>query len=135
MSNVSIEYNLTFENNEYILLLSISDELMKIHLERSDEALYWKGEFESRYIEETTTKAGSYKSYTVFCKMFMSALSKESETVFIDLLHYKQLEKLKMKKMSQSSGSFITSTNFNESYSSTNNNLTDRGNKFYLIMT
>lgn len=130
---INIEYNLTFNNTEYILTLTSNDESMKIQLETINESLYWKGEFEAKYIEETTNKAGSYKTFPVFLKMFMSALSRESESVFIDLMHYKQLEQVKMKKMQQNSMNM--SGNMNESMTSRFTEDPSKINKMYLIMT
>jgi hypothetical protein len=137
MSNslINIEYNLTFNNTEYILTLTSTDDSMKIQLETVNESLYWKGEFEAKYIEETTNKAGSYKTFPVFLKMFMSALSRESESVFIDLMHYKQLEQVKMKKMQQNSMNMSGNVNMNESMTSRASEDPTKINKMYLIMT
>jgi len=113
MSNINIEYNLTFNNVEYILYLSVIDDCLKLNLEQVDESLYWKAEYEGKYIEEITNKAGSYKSFQVFIKMLMSALSKESESVVIDLLSFKDLEQMKIKKMQ--ANSLKDSYNYSES--------------------
>jgi coiled-coil domain-containing protein 61 len=113
MSNINIEYNLTFNNAEYFLYLYVIDDCLKLNLEQVDESLYWKAEYEGKYIEEITNKAGSYKSFQVFIKMLMSALSKESESVVIDLLSFKDLEQMKMKKMQ--ANSLKDSYNYSES--------------------
>lgn len=34
----------------------------------------WRGDFQSKYIEEITNKAGSYKKFSIFVKMMLSAL-------------------------------------------------------------
>lgn len=49
-------------------------------------------------IEEITHKAGNFKKFPVFVKMLSSSFSKDSETVFVDLLTYSDLEMLKAKK-------------------------------------
>lgn len=54
-------------------------------------------------IEEITLKAGNYKKFTIFAKMLRSALSKDAESLFIDLLTYSDLESLKAKKMGNTS--------------------------------
>jgi coiled-coil domain-containing protein 61 len=90
--------------------------------------MYWNGVFESRYIEEITNKAGSFKSFHVFIKILMSGLAKESENVLVDLLSYKDLENMRNKK--------AASQNNNLNESSTLNN-TDLSiiNKRYLIIS
>lgn len=64
-------------------------------------------------IEEITLKAGNYKKFTVFTRMLRSALNKESDSLFVDLLAYADLEALKAKKLgnvsSQSGASVSTS--------------------------
>ena len=49
-------------------------------------------------IEEITQKAGSYKKFEVFQKMLFSALDKDSDSVFIDLLTFTDLEILKARR-------------------------------------
>ena len=56
-------------------------------------------------IEEITLKAGNFKKFNVFSKMLRSALNKESESLYIDLLTYSDLESLKAKKMGNSGNS------------------------------
>lgn len=53
-------------------------------------------------IEEITQKAGNFKKFSVFVRMLTSALSKESESVLVDLLTFSDLEMLKSKKSLQS---------------------------------
>lgn len=57
----------------------------------------WRGDFQSKYIEDITAKTGCHKKFNVFVKMMLSALKCESEQVFIDLLTYNDLESLKKK--------------------------------------
>lgn len=145
MSNLNIEYNLNFANVEYILYLSVLNDCLKLNLEQIDESMYWKAEFEAKYIEEITNKAGSYKSFQIFIKMLMSALSKESESVFIDLLSFRDLEQIKMKKMQgnslrESFNSNESQMNFNKinaMNNSNSNSLNDinRMNKRYFIIS
>lgn len=100
---MNIEYNLTFNNIDYILYLSSSEINLTISLEQANEPMYWNGIFDARYLEEITNKAGSFKSFEVFIKMLMSGLSKESENVLVDLLSYKDLENMRNKKSNNSS--------------------------------
>ena len=34
----------------------------------------WRGDFQAKYVEEITTKAGQYKKFSVFVKMILAAL-------------------------------------------------------------
>lgn len=125
---MNIEYNLTFNNIEYILYLSTNDTNLNISLEQGSEILYWNGTFDGRYLEEITNKAGSPKSFEVFIKMLMSGLANESENVLVDLLSYKDLEMMRNKK----SNSNTSSNNLNDS-SSTNQDLSIINKKYLII--
>lgn len=76
-------------------------------------------QFASRYIEEITRKTGNYKKFTVFVQMLMQSLDGQSDSVFIDLLTYSDLELLKSRKTGKSEPSTASKAN----------------NKRYLIMT
>jgi coiled-coil domain-containing protein 61 len=52
----------------------------------------WRGDFQSKYIEEITAKTGYQKKFNVFVKMLLSALRCENDNVYIDLLTYSDLE-------------------------------------------
>ncbi len=49
-------------------------------------------------IEDMSLKTGSFKRFPLFVKMLASALTKTSDSVFIDLLTFGDLEALKRKK-------------------------------------
>jgi coiled-coil domain-containing protein 61 len=49
-------------------------------------------------IEDITSKTGNFKKFPVFVKMLVSAVKQQSDSVFIDLLTYQDLELLKSKK-------------------------------------
>lgn len=49
-------------------------------------------------VEDITTKTGNFKKYAVFVKMLLTALKQESDSVFIDLLTYADLETLKSRR-------------------------------------
>jgi coiled-coil domain-containing protein 61 len=49
-------------------------------------------------IEDITAKTGNYKKFPVFVKMLLSAVKQASESVFVDLLTYQDLEVLKARK-------------------------------------
>ncbi len=76
-------------------------------------------------MEEITQKAGNFKKFSVFVKMLCSALAKDSESVFVDLLTYSDLELLKARK----TGALTNSSNGSLSMSSKNIS------KRYIILT
>jgi len=123
---MNIEYNLTFNNIDYILYFSTTDVNLNLSLEQATETLYWNGSFDARYLEEITNKAGSYKSFEVFVKMLMSGLANESDNVLIDLLSYKDLEMMRNKKAQNNSN------NLNES-NSMNADLSVINKKYFII--
>lgn len=49
-------------------------------------------------MEEITAKTGSFKRFPVFVKMLLSAVRQESDSVFVDLLTYADLELLRSKR-------------------------------------
>jgi coiled-coil domain-containing protein 61 len=55
-------------------------------------------------VEEITQKAGNYKKFPVFVRMLSSAMSRESDSVFVDLLTYGDLEVLKARKTGAGAG-------------------------------
>ena len=114
---------------DYILYLNTSDINLNISLEQCSETLYWNSVFDSRYLEEITNKAGSFKTFEVFLKMLMSGLSYESDNVLVDLISYKDLEIMRNRK-----NNLQTSTN---NLSESNNLSNDLSiiNKKYLIIS
>lgn len=83
-----IEYvvSLMVDNNKEIFILEVEDRLT------SDQ---WRGEFDARYVEDLTHKTGNFKQFSVFVNMLESALSKNSNSVSVDLLTYGDLESLR----------------------------------------
>lgn len=71
---------------------------MKISIEEKETGKRWLGDFPVSYIEEITHKTGNYKKFNVFMKMLNTALDNCSESVFVDLLTYQDLEMLKNRK-------------------------------------
>jgi coiled-coil domain-containing protein 61 len=57
-----------------------------------------KTTFTSAEIQEITTKTGNFKKLPVFIKMLRAALRQDSDTVFVDLLTYADLEALKARR-------------------------------------
>jgi coiled-coil domain-containing protein 61 len=112
-------FYLQLHSVKYEVNISASDGLVTVEIEQVDANERWSGEFTSQCgllhiqfilrrliivltdidIEEITHKAGSYKKYPTFVKMLCSAFSRESESVFVDLLTYNDLELLKARKL------------------------------------
>eukprot|EP01048_Picozoa_sp_COSAG05_P011121 COSAG05_NODE_1027_length_6117_cov_7.351778_4_plen_333_part_00 len=116
---VSIE--LTFHGAAFVMSVTTIDESVVITAEEKETGDRWRGQFSSRYIEEITHKTGNYKKFAVFVKMLTSALTTESDSVFIDLLTYADLELLKSRKTGKAAPAPSASASKN--------------NKRYLIMT
>ena len=63
----------------------------------------WKGRFSAKYVEDITRKTGNFKRFDVFVEMLSSSFAHESESVFIDLLTYSDLEMLRQRKGKENS--------------------------------
>lgn len=55
-------------------------------------------------IEEITHKAGNFKKFETFVMMLSSAFARDSDTVYVDLLTYNDLEVMKARKVGNSGG-------------------------------
>jgi hypothetical protein len=64
---------------------------LSVDLENLSGAGVWHGEFTASYLENITSKTGSFKRFPVLVKMLMGALRQQSESVFLDLLTYADL--------------------------------------------
>jgi coiled-coil domain-containing protein 61 len=113
--------DMTFHGLAYIMTVSTIDDTLVLHAEERETGDRWRGQFSSRYIEEITHKTGNYKKFSVFVKMLMSSMTTESDSVFVDLLTYSDLELLKSRKTGRQGSAAANSSSKN--------------NKRYLIMT
>lgn len=72
---------------------------MVLDVESRFEGLIWRGDFQQKYIEEITNKAGSYKKFSIFIKMLLAALKGEQrDEVSVDLLTQGDLALIKQRK-------------------------------------
>eukprot|EP00949_MAST-11_sp_MAST-11-sp1_P002170 g2170.t1 len=92
------EHRISFHGVQYIIAVTSSGGTLAVDIEQEDAPSRWHGEFSSKYIEEITQKTGNFKRFAIFTKMLRSALEHESESVFVDLLTYSDLEVLKSRK-------------------------------------
>jgi coiled-coil domain-containing protein 61 len=128
MERVDRTVELAFRTVPYIIEVKADEQHLLLLIEEKESGKRWRGDFSSQYIEEITQKTGNFKKFVVFVRMLMTAIENSSESVFIDLLTYQDLEMLKSrKKPLGSTNSANTST-----MSTTNPKLM---NKRYLILT
>ena len=60
---------------------------MIIDCESKYEGVIWRGDYQQKYIEDITSKAGNPKKFSMFIKMLLAAFNKEQgDEVVIDLL-------------------------------------------------
>ncbi|KAF0745063.1 hypothetical protein Ae201684_000638 [Aphanomyces euteiches] len=115
-----VEYSVNIWVQRDELHVQVEEQSLKLGLENDR----WGAHFPSLYIEELTKKTGNFKRFHTFVNMLISALNHKSESVFIDLLTYSDLELYRKRKMGKSAPMHQA-----ESTSSMHNN------KRYLILT
>lgn len=100
-----------------------------IDLEELESGASWHGEFSASYVESITSKTGNFKRFSVLVKMLITAMRQQTETVFLDLLTYNDLEMLKHRKSGKPGQ--MTPAQFAAAAAAGGG----RGNKRYLILT
>ena len=106
MEDLDTEAELNFGNVNYIFSvsafrLSTFDPTMKliIDCESTETGHTWRGDFQQKYIEEITSKAGNFKKFSIFTKMLSAALKNEQPNeLILDLLTQQDLATLKARK-------------------------------------
>ena len=134
--SIDEEFRTVFHGVQYLLSLSVkkNSSVLYIDVEQENTGERWRGEFSAKYIEQITQKTGNFKRFMVFAKMLSVALGQSSETVFVDLLTYNDLEMLKSRKMGKppgtgANGPISVSSSFGSSRGGAGNK------KRYLILT
>ncbi|KAL6764801.1 protein required for templated centriole assembly [Haematococcus lacustris] len=98
-SDFSESVDVVFHGVSYLCTIStVNGDTMCVEVEQKSDASRWRGDFTSRYIEDITSKTGNFKKFHVFVKMLLSAVKQASDSVFVDLLTYQDLEVLKSRK-------------------------------------
>jgi hypothetical protein len=110
MNNYKVEYNFNSEGLNYVFYISSDENSLDIILERIDDIKYWKGNFESKYIEEMSSKAGSHKSFPIFIKMLFTGFSKQSDGVKIDLIGANNIEQMRSNRNDNLNTSNLSNT-------------------------
>ena len=103
----SIEYDqtveCTFHNVDYILRGHVDGKVeLVIEAEQKSNGARWFGQFSPQSLEQLTRKTGNFKRFPVFVKMLSTALSRTSESVFVELFTYADLEALQQKRAGRS---------------------------------
>ena len=99
MDSSEYEWNTGFGSINYTVnLTNKNDAQLELDLEDTATNERWSGSFTSQYVEEITLKAGNFKKFSVFVKMLISSFDKENDSVYVDVLTYKDLEVLKARK-------------------------------------
>mmetsp|Transcript_9497 Transcript_9497/g.14255 ORF Transcript_9497/g.14255 Transcript_9497/m.14255 type:complete len:519 (-) Transcript_9497:66-1622(-) len=114
--------NLTLRNEEYILhgFIDPNGNLV-VEAELKSNGSRWLGRFSPADLEDLTRKTGNFKKFLVFVKMLSTALLRASDTVFVDMFTYEDLEALRKKS--------------GEGQSKENSRSKGKSKKRYLILT
>ncbi|CAM9719058.1 unnamed protein product, partial [Discosporangium mesarthrocarpum] len=90
---------LTIHGSTYVITTSVSGkELLRVEAETEAGTSRWAGEFPWKYVEGITRRTGNVKRFPVFVRMLLSGLDQDSDSIFIDLLTYADLELLKARR-------------------------------------
>ncbi|CAK83919.1 unnamed protein product (macronuclear) [Paramecium tetraurelia] len=97
--DINVERN--FHDITYIININANTEMLTIDVESKQSGDSWIANFQASYIEEITSKTGNYKKYPTFLKMLQSAIKNQTDTVYIDILTFQDLEQIKNKRPKQ----------------------------------
>lgn len=86
-----------FHEVEYLVEISGDDQVLVVESEQSADGERWRGQFSSQFIEEITRRTGNFKPFSVFLKMLVSAMDRDSESVYLDVLTSRDLEMLRQR--------------------------------------
>ena len=79
-----------------------SNQRLFIEVEEKLTGELWRGDYQSKYIEEITAKTGVPKKFVQFVKMVIQSLKGQvNDQCSLDLLTYADLEELKSKRTGQ----------------------------------
>ncbi|KAG5192087.1 hypothetical protein JKP88DRAFT_284635 [Tribonema minus] len=96
----SESHRLSFHGSNYVITTSLlpSNDVLRVEAETEDGMDRWWGDFASSYVEDISRKTGNFKRFEVFVQMLSTALAQRSDSVFVDLLTYADLEALKARR-------------------------------------
>eukprot|EP00696_Hemimastix_kukwesjijk_P006949 gnl/Hemi2/18815_TR6227_c0_g1_i1.p1 gnl/Hemi2/18815_TR6227_c0_g1~~gnl/Hemi2/18815_TR6227_c0_g1_i1.p1 ORF type:complete len:474 (+),score=139.16 gnl/Hemi2/18815_TR6227_c0_g1_i1:143-1564(+) len=101
-------------------------EVLIVDVEQKSNNQRWRGEFPSASVEDMTAKAGNFKSFPVFVKMLLAGLKKTTDTVYLDIATYSELEALNHNNNQKVRGAANSINNVIRN---------NRNNKRYLMLT
>ena len=101
---------------------------LHLGIEQKDNSNRWKGMFTAAYLEDISLKTGNFKKFDVFVEMLRTALASQSDTVFVDLLTFADLQMLKSRHAKPAAGGHDTANSSTTAGGSSNQ-------KRYLILT
>jgi coiled-coil domain-containing protein 61 len=111
------EFSLQLRGSLYLTTVNVvEDECLSIIIEKDDTGEQWKGEFSTRYVEDVTQRTGNSKKFSVFTKMLLSALHQSSDSVYVDILTFADLEALRTKAARKAPSSSTSSKDNNKRY-------------------
>ncbi|CAD8169395.1 unnamed protein product [Paramecium pentaurelia] len=84
-----------------IININANGETLMIDVESKQSWDSCIANFQALYIEEISSKTGNYKKYPTLIKMLQSAIRNQTETFYIDILTFQDLEKIKIKRPKQ----------------------------------
>jgi coiled-coil domain-containing protein 61 len=105
MENIDKIADVSFHGVDYILKITVRDDQMFAEIEQKDNGHRWKNSFSAVFLEDLTQKTGNFKKFPVFVKMLLSSIQKNSESVYLDILTYQDLEMLKARKQKSNASS------------------------------
>lgn len=98
---MSTTYRVRIKERDYVLWPSQTPETLAVHLVAVDSLEYWSNAFDSNYIGEITSKAGSRRDLATFACMLQTALEGQTRTVSLDLLTTADLQRLQTGRAQQ----------------------------------
>ena len=98
-----VQYLVHLESDGKKLAVEIEEDVHGDENDTDNSPRRWKGRFSAKYVEDITLKTGNFKRFDVFVEMLSSSFAHESDSVFIDLLTYSDLEMLRQRKGKENS--------------------------------
>ena len=86
---------ITCKGTEYQTNIKAVSEELTITISDISKQNIWFGLFNSSQIEDLTSKTGSMKSYTTFCKLLVAALQGKNPALHVDFYSYQDLETIR----------------------------------------
>ena len=103
MSNINMEFNVKFDNEDYIITIQTTQDKLLITIEEEKNSVYWKKKLDAKTICDITSQMGSFKSFDVFTKMLLCALQNENENISLNFCSLNEIQQLSENKKTSSS--------------------------------